>query len=213
MPPSRSEAGHRSDEAPTLAAEPDWEGAARALVEALPRAGGAEARVWLLYQIAGDLGAPLYPALIRVLCAVERYGDAGARRLVCDTLAYAARSWRAPPGRLAPFAGSADEAGFEAGPLEYLVIWRWQQEAVGPLSRARYAAALRFLLGLMTATPEGRAAQAEHLRGVAARALPGQLAAATTEEIERLAGDLAAGVPAPQAAERAAARSERVGIA
>lgn len=177
-------------------------------MDGLARAGDAEARVWLLYQIAGDLGAPLYPALIRVLCAVERFGDAEARRLVCDALAYAARSWRAPPGRLASFAGAADDEGFELGPAEYLVAWRSQQEAVGPLSRERYAAALRLILGLMTATPEGRAAQANHLAGVAARALPGQLSADVAAQIEALAGDLERGVTADLAAERAAARSE-----
>ena len=177
-------------------------------MDGLARAGGSEARVWLLYQIAGDLGAPLYPALIRILCAAERYGDADARRLVCDTLAYAARSWRAPPGRLASFAGPADEDGFEFGPIEYLIAWRMQQEAVGPLSRERYAAAMRLLLSLVTATPEGRAAQAAHLGGVAERALPGQVSADLAAQIAALAEDLSRGVPAELAAERAAARSE-----
>jgi hypothetical protein len=180
-------------------------------VNGLARAGDAERRVWLLYQIAGDLGAPLYPALIRILCAVERFGDAEARRLVCGTLAYAARSWRAPPGRLAGFAGPADEEGFELGPIEYLIAWRTQQDAVGPLSRDRFAAAMRLLLSLVTATPEGRQAQAAHLRGVADRALPGQLAGSTADQVMALAEDLENGVAAELAAERAAARSEGAG--
>lgn len=176
-------------------------------MDGLGRAGGAEARVWLLYEVASDLGAPLYPALIRVLCAVERFGDAGARRLVCDTLAYAARTWRAPPGRIEAWGGAAGEGGFELGPAEYLVVWHAQQDVLGPLSRAGFAAAMRLLLGLLCATPEGRRAQAAHLEDVAARGLPGMVGAAAGRVIEGIARDLGAGLGPAQTAERAAARA------
>ena len=176
-------------------------------MDGLGRAGDQEGRVWLLYEIASDLGPALYPALIRILCAVERYGDAGARRLVCETLAYAAETWRAPPGRIAEWGGPAGE-GFEVGPVEYLIVWRTQQEVIGPLSRDRYAAAMRHLLGLVCATPRGRRAQAEHLAGVAERGLPGQVGAAVCAEARAIARDLSSGTAPAMAAERSAGRAQ-----
>lgn len=176
-------------------------------MDALGRAGDDEARVWLLHEIASDLGPKLYPALVRILCAVERYGDAGARRLACETLAYAAETWRLPPGRVEAWGGPAGD-GFEVGPAEYLVIWHLQQEVIGPLPRARYAAAMRFLLGVMCATPRGRRAQAAHLAGVARRGLPGHVGTRACAEAEAISRDLSAGLAPEQIAERAAARGQ-----
>ena len=176
-------------------------------MDALGRAGGPEEQVWLLYEVASDLGPKLYPALVRILCAVERYGDAGARRLVCDVLAYGAETWRAPPGRIEAWGGPAGE-GFEVGPIEYLIVWHLQQDVIGPLPRDRYKAALRHLLGLVTATPRGRRAQAEHLAGVARRGLPGHVGTRACAEAGAVARDLGAGLSAEQAAERAGVRAQ-----
>ena len=137
---------------------------------------------------------------------MDRYGDAGARRLVGDTLALAAETWRLPPGRLEAWGGPAGD-GFEVGPVEYLIVWHMQQDVIGPLPRDRYAAAMRFLLGLVCASPRGRRAHAEHLDGVARRGLPGHVGPRACAEAGAVARDLAGGMAPEQAAERAAARA------
>ena len=175
-------------------------------MDALGRAGDREAQVWLLYEIASDLGPGLYPVLVRILCAVERYGDAPARRLVCGVLAYGAETWRAPPGRVEAWGGPAGE-GFELGPVEYLIVWHMQQDVIGPLPGDRFKAAMRHLLGLACATAEGRRAQAGHLEGVAARGLPGHVGPRAAEQIAALARDVSGGLAPEQMAERAAARA------
>ena len=179
-------------------------------MDALGRAGGAEGRVWLLHEIGSDLGPKLYPVLVRILCAVERYGDAGARRLASDTLAYAAETWPLPPGRIEAWGGPASGdrgEGFEVGPVEYLLVWHLQQDVIGPLPRDRYGAAMRFLLRLVCATPRGRRAHAEHLAGVARRGLPGHVGARVCGEAEAIAQDLSRGLAPAQIAERAVARA------
>lgn len=159
----------------------------------------------LLYELASDLGEDLYPALIKLLCAAERFGDAASRRLVCDTLAYAAETWRAPPGWVGAW-GSDDREMFEIGPIEYLVIWHVQRG----LDRPQFVAALRLMLGICCATGRGRRAQARHVAEAAASALPGTIGPAAAEVIAGLARDLEAGLAPGPMAERAAAAARGV---
>ncbi|MEL6213116.1 MAG: hypothetical protein AAFQ96_05960 [Pseudomonadota bacterium] len=194
---------------------PDWRAAAQSLVDALGKAGDGERKVDLLYRIAGDLGEERYQALVKILCAVDAFGDLNARSRVSDTVHYAVKTWRFPPwpaplwdvdgGGRATAGDSVLTPSVEIGPLEYVVLWRLQRSHERVLSLENYRAALRRLLSLIALSPGGADAYADHLDHLAASPLPGLFLPSSLETLSALRDGLRAHLAAGPLSEKASA--------
>lgn len=147
-----------------LRAEPDWAGAAQALVSALEGQADADVRVELIDRCRAELGEQVYPAFLKLLAAVGRFAEPAARALVAEALARALVTARLPATRI-PAWGAADRfAGLgagrlqsfqrSAGPLEFLCLWLTRDLANEPLSDAGFERALELVLRLFDASPD-----------------------------------------------------------
>ena len=90
-----------------LLQEPNWVGAAQALVEGCIDLPTDEDRVALLAAVCRGLDDELYPAFIRVLWMVGQHGDHAAKAAVARALVHALRTGRLPAGRRSAWGGSA----------------------------------------------------------------------------------------------------------
>ncbi len=202
---------------PQLKADPDWRDAAQRLVNALNNVRDEEKRIWLLYRIAEDLGDDFYPALIKILCAVERFGDINARRLVSDVLHYALKTWRFPPAKTALWGGlNRDEISevadaLEIGPLDYLLVRRFQDNGNERLTTEAFRSAATLLLSLIAISPGGLATVGQHLRYLTDHSAAGAFAGPTLSAFAQTADDLINNVSPQMVVERLLRLSE-VGV-
>lgn len=151
-----------------LKSEPDWTGAAQALVDGLNGQTTADGRVTVLQRICESLGEALYPGFVKLLAAAARFGDMPARGLVADTLARALVTDQLPSVRLpawgaAAFSGLSGMGGAggglmtnarSVGPLEFLCIWLTRDVVGQPLGDEAFERAATLVLTLVAASPE-----------------------------------------------------------
>ena len=189
-----------------LAAEPDWHGAAQALVTGLGDLAGSDERVRLLETVCTGLGDALYPAFMQILHAIERDGDAPARESVARTLVDCLLSGRLPSGRL-PAWGAASLPSDSAfgqvrslGPIEYACAWRAQPSSLAPLPEERFETVVASLIALVDAHPPAARLYARKLLGDAEDPLDGSLGGATREGLGALALAWEAGATPAEAA-------------
>ncbi len=145
-----------------MRAEPDWAGAAQALVSALEAQPTADGRVEVVDACREDLGEAVYPAFIKLLAAVARFGDAPARALAADAFAHALATSKLPSARVPAFGGGGlsllGGGGLRThlrsvGPIEYLCLWARRDLANEPLDADAFETALGWLLRLFDASP------------------------------------------------------------
>ena len=180
--------------------EPRWAPAAQALVDGCIDLRDDEDRVALLAAVCEGLGDELYPAFLRVLWTVGRYGDHAACAAVARALVHALRTGRLPSGRRSAWGDSAPATASAAygrvrslGPLEYLCAWHAQADPVRALSSAQFHLAARALMDLVAASPDARTLYCEKLLADADDPLPGALTRQTREALRALATAWAAG--------------------
>jgi hypothetical protein len=142
----------------------DWIGAGEALVNSLARLRQEEDRLRLFQQCCAGLGDALYPAFLKLLCAIGRFGDAEARGLVAGVLAKALATARLPSGRMAAWGAASGRSARSFGPIEFLCVWRLDRAGDDPLDEATFETACRLLTALIVSRPEAARAYAEKLR-------------------------------------------------
>jgi len=199
-----------------LKAEPDWFGAAQALVEGLQAQSTLDGRVDVLERVCLDLGDALYPGFAKLLAAVDHFGDREVKALVADALAQALMTARLPSTRL-PAWGAGGFAGLgldgplrvnsrNVGPLEFLCVWLVREVADEPLTGEAFETAATYLIDLVSASPKAAALYVDKLRADAADPTEGLHNAQTRRLIETLVERWAAG-DAPAEIARAVART------
>ncbi|KRA67139.1 hypothetical protein ASD89_02660 [Caulobacter sp. Root656] len=199
-----------------LKAEPDWFGAAQALVEGLQGQPTLDGRVDVLERVCLDLGEALYPGFAKLLAAVDHFGDHAVKVLVADALAQALMTARLPSTRL-PAWGAGGFAGLglggplrtnsrNVGPLEFLCVWLVRDVSDEVLGGEAFETAATYLVDLISASPRAAALYVDKLRADASDPTEGLHNAQTRRLIETLAERWAAG-DAPAEVARAVARA------
>jgi len=204
-----------------LKSEPDWFGAAQALVEGLQGQPSLDRRVDVLERVCTDLGDALYPGFAKLLAAVAHFGEPDVKALVADTLAQALLTARLPAARVpawgaggfsSPFQGLGGVGGpllsnsRKVGPLEFLCVWLVRDIADAPLDAEAFETAATYLLDLVSASPKAAALYIDKLRADAADPTEGLHNAQSRRLIEILAERWSAGDPPAEVA-RAVARA------
>lgn len=200
----------------TLKAEPDWFGAAQALVEGLQSQSNLDRRVDVLERVCTDLGDALYPGFAKLLAAVAHFGEPDVKALVADTLAQALLTARLPAARV-PAWGAGGFSGLsgggpllsnsrKVGPLEFLCVWLVRDIADAPLDAEAFETAASYLLDLVSASPKATGLYVDKLRADAADPTEGLHNAQSRRLIEILAERWGAG-DAPADTARAVARA------
>ncbi|MCH7345096.1 hypothetical protein LZ017_17070 [Pelomonas sp. CA6] len=102
--------------------EPDWRGAARALLSGCVDLVGADLRLALMEQVCRGLGDALYPDFLTLLAYIGENGDAQVRAVVAAALLEGLQTGRIPSGRRQAWGGArtGSAAWRSLGPLEYL---------------------------------------------------------------------------------------------
>ncbi|GGL11243.1 hypothetical protein [Caulobacter rhizosphaerae] len=199
-----------------LKAEPDWFGAAQALVEGLQGQPTLDGRVDVLERVCLDLGEALYPGFAKLLAAVDHFGDHEVKVLVADALAQALMTARLPSTRL-PAWGAGGFAGLglggplrtnsrNVGPLEFLCVWLVRDVSDEALGGEAFETAATYLVDLISASPRAAALYVDKLRTDASDPTEGLHNAQTRRLIETLAERWASG-DAPAEVARAVARA------
>ena len=193
---------------------PRWQAAAQRLVSALAAQPDASARSRLLERVAARLGPGRYLGFVQLLCAVDQFGDAAARRTVADALAGAIASGRVPSGTVpawgsASFVGShaAGAGGRRLGPIEFVCAALLQPGVSPAAGSAEAEFALRRLLGLLNASPQAAALYAARLQSHAGDPLEGGLSRRTRATLGALAAHWKAGEAPERVVRRALAAS------
>lgn len=199
-----------------LKAEPDWFGAAQALVEGLQAQSTLDGRVDVLERVCLDLGQALYPGFAKLLAAVDHFGDREVKVLVADALAQALMTARLPSTRLPAWgAGGFASLGPDTplytnsrsvGPLEFLCVWLVRDVSDEALGGEAFETAATYLIDLVSASPRAAALYVDKLRSDASDPTEGLHNAQTRRLIETLAERWAAGDPPAEIA-RAVART------
>jgi len=188
-----------------LKSEPDWFGAAQALVEGLQGQPTLDRRVDVLERVCIDLGDALYPGFAKLLAAVAHFGEPQVKALIADTLAQALLTARLPAARV-PAWGAGGFSGLagggpllsnsrKVGPLEFLCVWLVRDIADAPLDAEAFETAATYLLDLVGASPKATALYVDKLRADAADPTEGLHNTQSRRLIEVLAERWAAGDP------------------
>jgi hypothetical protein len=197
--------------------DPAWESAARSFVAGIATLPTRDERVRLIEQVWAELGDMLYPAFIKILCAIAHWGDASARRLTAEALAHALATARLPSGPTpawgssswSPLPAGAPGAGWHArparnlGPLEFLCVWHAQRGAEGRLDQQDFAYAVRKIIELFDAAPEAAALYSAKLLDDVANPIEGAFSRQTRALIASIAHDWSAHLPAETIVARA----------
>jgi hypothetical protein len=134
----------------TIKADADWIAAGQGLVDGLAASGDAEARVRFLARVCESLGDALYPAFLKILCAIGRFADAPARALVAEALADALATARLPSGRLPGWGAPGPTTSARSlGPVEYLCAWRIHGAGRGRLGDGDFRRAAQYLTAII----------------------------------------------------------------
>jgi hypothetical protein len=149
-----------------LKAEPDWVAAAQSLVAALEVQPEPDGRVEVIGAVRAALGDEVYPAYIKLLAAVARFGDAPARKLVADAFAEALATSKLPSVRVPAWGGGLSSRlppglGGGAllthlravGPIEFLCLWACRDIANETLDPDSFETALTWLVKLFDSSP------------------------------------------------------------
>ncbi len=208
-----------------LKAEPDWIGAAQTLTDGLAGLPDLERRVQLIERCCLDLGDALYPAFIKLLAAVARFGDEPVRALTAEALAEAIVTARLPSVRLPAWGADRWPTGAafglpggglqlntrSLGPVEFLCVWLQRDLANEVLTEEAFERALTLLLGLINASPRARTLYVEKLRADAESPTEGLHTRQGRQTLATLAELWAQGISPAEISRRLAdaARSER----
>lgn len=170
----------------TLKTDPDWLAAGDQLVANL-RAGQTDKdRLSILLDVCAGLGDQLYPAFLKLLCALGRFGDAPAKALVSQTLGTALVRSRLPSGRLAAWGLNAS-AGRSLGPVEYLCVWYLDRSRTDRLDEETFIDAVGYLTELVKAEPQTLSVYTEKLTQDANASLEGTFSRSARQLLARLA--------------------------
>jgi hypothetical protein len=192
----------------TLLPEPNWVGAAQALVDGCVDLPTDEDRVALLGAVCHGLGDDLYPAFIRVLWQIGQHGDHSAKAAVARALVHALRTGRLPSGRRSAWGanGPASEAAFgrarSFGPIEYVCAWHAQTDPVRALTAAQFHSAARTLMDLIACSKEARLLYCEKLLADVDDPIGGALARYTRDALRALATAWSEGASSSDASAR-----------
>lgn len=196
---------------------PRWAAAAQRLVSALAAQPDAPARSRLLERVAARFGSGRYLGFVQLLCAVEQFGDAQARRIAADALAGSIASGRVPAGtvpawgaasfRLPSAGGSAapGAGGRRLGPIEFVCAALLQPGITPAAGHADAEFALRRLLGLLNASPQAASLYAARLQSHAGDPLEGGLSVRTRATLGAIAAHWKAGEAPERVVRRALA--------
>lgn len=206
-----------------LKAQPDWIGAAQALVAALEAQPDADGRVQVVEATREALGDQVYPAFIKLLCAVGRFADPDAKRLVAEALAHGLATARPPATRLPAWGASGGFASLglggglpltnlrAAGPVEFLCIWLHRELSAEALSEEGFLTAMPLLLEVLDAAPAAASLYRARLKADLESPTEGLHTAASRRSTQALVDAWADGAGPAEAARRAlaAARADR----
>lgn len=204
-----------------LKPQPDWIGAAQALVTALEAQPDGDGRVEVIEATRAALGDQVYPAFIKLLTAVARFAEPDAKRLVAEALAHGLATARPPATRLPAWGASDRFAGLggslpltnlrAAGPVEFLCIWLHRDVAAEALSDEAFLTATALLLDLLDAAPSAAGLYRARLGADLASPTEGLHTAASRRSTQALVQAWAEGLGPAEAARRAlaAARADR----
>ena len=172
-----------------LLAEPDWRGAAQALVSGCLDLPGADDGVAFMDLVCRGLGDELYPAFLRVLDEVGRHGDHAARAAVARTLVQALVSGRLPSGRRAAWGAAMPSLGRgrALGPLEYLCAWAAQAEGDAALPLQAFERAAQSVMTLVATSDQARSLYCAKLLADSTDSLEGTLTRGTRQAMGALA--------------------------
>ncbi len=172
---------------------PRWSLAAQALIDGCVDLPDQEQRVQLLESVCQALGESLYPAFLRVISLVGRFGDFSARAAIAETLVYALQTGRLPTGRVAAWgttqiaqAGNRFSPPRSLGPIEFLCAWH-VSAAPQSLSEVQFQQAASAVLDLMDAAPQARRLYGEMLLAVAQDPIEGTMNRSTRKALAALA--------------------------
>ena len=193
-----------------LLQEPNWVGAAQALVEGCIDLPTDEDRVALLAAVCRGLDDELYPAFIRVLWMVGQHGDHAAKAAVARAVVHALRTGRLPSGRRSAWGASAPMnlhgGGYararSLGPLEYLCAWHAQTDPARALTAVQFDTAARALMDLIACSREARLLYCEKLLADVEDPISGALARHTRDGLRALARAWSEGASSSDASAR-----------
>ncbi|MEL7129707.1 MAG: hypothetical protein AAGK23_09175 [Pseudomonadota bacterium] len=166
--------------------DPDWIGAGETFVSALASQNDDSARLSVLLDVCKKFDGALYPAFLKVLCAVGRFGTDEACTVVAQTLAVALKRTRLPSGQLSAWGLNAS-AGRSVGPVEYLCVQCCEAQGAGKIDDPAFVKAMLYLTRLFRAHPETLRLYQEKLRQDAANSLEGTYSRAARTLLTALA--------------------------
>ena len=146
----------------SLHSNPDWKGAATALVNGLSCLPQAEQRLDLLEAVCTKLGTQLYPAFLSILFHIERSANAETRQLLASALVDCLASGRLPSGEANAWgaASASKPSGFHSarklGPIEYLCAWQVQGDQQDQLPPQTFVDVLGSVIALTNADNKAR---------------------------------------------------------
>lgn len=184
--------------------EPDWNGAALALLSGCVDLGEEAQRLALLEQVCRGLGDALYPDFLNLLAVIGERGDAQACAVLAATLLAGLQSGRLPTGRRQAWGsamGRPAAAQFGAwrtlGPLEFLCASQdrtARPDATVGLSEAEFLRQGQALLRLLNSSAGAQALYIQRLRALAADPVEGGLSRSARQAMDRMADAWAQGL-------------------
>ncbi|MGH1421619.1 MAG: hypothetical protein ACRBEQ_07365 [Hyphomonas sp.] len=172
---------------PTLLAQPDWISAGRTLASGIRAQKSDADRLDLLLEVCDQLGDTLYPAFIKLLTAVGRFGSDDVCTDLSSTLGLALERSRLPSGRLGAW-GLNRSAGRKFGPVEYLCASQMNAGTGPEFSADDFCAAIVDLTKLLSSDPKTFSLYIEKLHQDAQSPIEGSFSRSARLLINELAG-------------------------
>jgi len=135
---------------------PNWQKAVEELIDQMQLYPDVETRIQLLEHLGMRLGDDCYPALLQLLCLIDKHADSPARSMMGETMAHGLSTGRLPSGKLNAWGAShliSDNPFLSPrsiGPVECLCAWHTQEAFDLPLETTEFVEALASLLDLFT---------------------------------------------------------------
>jgi hypothetical protein len=188
-----------------LKAEPDWRGAAQALVSALEAQPFDDGRDEVIEACRAELGDHVYPAFIKLLAAVARFAEPAAQRLVARALGHALLTAQRQQTLFAASDGLPHADLRDGGPVEFLCLWLHRDVADEPLSDEAFLTAATLTLELLEAAPEAAELYRGRLLADLEHPVEGLHTAASRRAVHALVEAWSEGAAPAEAAQRALA--------